>query len=55
MKQKAWCTIYHRWRHWIVLRMRTISYLDWLHGDREETDYYCRKCEREWTVQDANF
>lgn len=45
------CMIFHRWRNWTVLRMRTISYFDWIAGIREETDYYCRKCEREWTVK----
>jgi len=45
-----WCVIYHRWRCWTVLRMRSISYIDWLNGYPEEADYYCCRCEREWTV-----
>lgn len=43
------CKIWHR-KHWTVLRIRTISYRDWIEGRRQETDRYCRRCEREWTT-----
>jgi len=45
-----WCNIWHRWWHWTVLRIRTISYMDWINVRKQETDYLCCQCEREWTV-----
>lgn len=49
MSKHLWCKIGHRWRHWIVLRIRTISYRDWIEGRRQETDCECLKCGRLWT------
>lgn len=45
------CMIFHRWRNWTVLRIRTISYSDWMAGGGVDIDYYCCKCEREWTIK----
>lgn len=44
------CTFIHSWKFWTVLRIRTVSYIDAMRGHKQETDYYCTKCEREWTV-----
>jgi len=46
------CVTCHSWRHWTVLRVRPISYMDWVCGGKlEQADYYCCRCEREWTVE----
>lgn len=50
-----WCMIWHRWWYWYVLRIRTISYMDWINGEKQRTDYYCCKCEREWTVTNNDY
>lgn len=34
-----------------MLRVRTVSYIDSIRGHKEEADYYCCKCNREWTVK----
>ena len=44
------CVIFHRWLHWTALKIRTVSYRDITEGRREQADYYCRKCSRQWTV-----
>lgn len=46
-----WCYFVHRWCYWKLLKIRTVSYLEDIEGKKEEVDYYCNKCNREWTVK----